>query len=59
VEAVLSHVKYIHLALEGDAILGHSSLIWVPVQDPTLIGLNLPLAALVGIIRKGKILTCI
>jgi hypothetical protein len=48
---------YIHLAIEGDAFLSHPSLRWVPVQDPALIGLNLLLAALVGITRKGKFLT--
>jgi hypothetical protein len=33
--------------------------LWVPVGNPALIGLNLPLTALVGVAwRKRKILTC-
>jgi hypothetical protein len=32
---------------------------WVPVGNPTLIGLDLPLSALVGIVRRRReILTC-
>jgi hypothetical protein len=30
----------------------------VPVQNPTLVGLNFPLATLVGIAERRKILTC-
>jgi hypothetical protein len=31
---------------------------WVLVQSQTLIGLDFPLAALVGIAKRSKILTC-
>jgi hypothetical protein len=30
----------------------------VPVQNPALVGLNFPLATLVGIAERRKILTC-
>jgi hypothetical protein len=47
-----------HLALDEDAFLGHSSLPWVPIQNPALISLDFRLVVLVDITRKGKILTC-
>jgi hypothetical protein len=47
VKVILFHVKYIIVTLR-----------WVPVWDLALIGLNLPLATLIGIAGKGKELTC-
>jgi hypothetical protein len=32
---------------------------WVPVGNPALIGLHLPLTALIGIAERRNILTCI
>jgi hypothetical protein len=52
------NVKYILPTIEENVFFSHSSLRWVLVQNPALIGLDLPLATLIGIPRKGKILTC-
>jgi hypothetical protein len=57
VEAVSLNVKYILLALEGDACLD----LFKPAGPNTgaaLIGLNLPLTTLIGIARKRMELTC-
>jgi hypothetical protein len=51
-----SHDKNILLALEKNAYLGHLCL-RVPLENPTLIGLDLPLIALVGIVGRRKIPT--
>jgi hypothetical protein len=43
----------------GECLPQHAlSLGWVPIQSPALIGLNLPLMAIAGIVERGKKLTC-
>jgi hypothetical protein len=33
--------------------------LWIPIRHPTLIGLDLPLASLIGIVgKRKKLLTC-
>jgi hypothetical protein len=51
-----SHDKNILLALEKNAFLDHLHL-WVPVGNLALVGLYLPITALVGITGRRKILT--
>jgi hypothetical protein len=57
-EAGITLVQCILFILEGNPSISTLSL-RIPVQCPTLIGLNLPLASLIGIAeKKKKLLTC-
>jgi hypothetical protein len=57
-EVEITLIQYILFALEENAIISILSL-RIPVWCPTLIGLDLPLATLVGITEKRKkLLTC-
>jgi hypothetical protein len=57
-EVEITLIQYILFALEENAIISVLSL-RIPVWCPTLIGLDLPLATLVGITEKRKkLLTC-
>jgi hypothetical protein len=58
-EALVSHDKHTLFALEESGP-PRTTYTWVPVGNPALIGLDLPLTTLISIAkRRRKILTCI
>jgi hypothetical protein len=58
-KAFISHDKHTLFAIEESGPPRMTSTLRVSIGNPTLIGLDLPLAALIGVVeRRRKILTC-